>query len=280
MAAMLPADGHVHTEWSWDCEPGDMEASCARAIAVGLPAVAFTEHLDFTVWTGVEPAADAPAKVTDLITVDGTLAPPPLDVDGYLASVQRCREKFPDLLILTGVEVGEPHWHRDRVAAVLAAGQFDRVLGSLHTLPLGAGLNEPGEHFARRPAAEVVRDYLAEIPRLVAGFADFEALAHIDFVSRYWPAAAGQFDPADFEEEFRHALTAVAAAGRALEVNTNRKPFPEIVRWWSEAGGEVITFGSDAHSPVGVGDGFAEAVAMVEALGFRPGRHPYDRWYA
>jgi histidinol-phosphatase (PHP family) len=106
----------------------------------------------------------------------------------------------PAKVILTGVEVGEPHWHRDQVAAVLAAGQFDRVLGSLHTLPLGAGLNEPGEHFARRPAAEVVRDYLAEIARLVAESTDFEALAHIDFVSRYWPAAAAPFDPADFED--------------------------------------------------------------------------------
>jgi histidinol-phosphatase (PHP family) len=24
--------------------------------------------------------------------------------------------------------------------------------------------------------------------------------------------------------------------------------------------------------------GFAEAAAMVEAYGFRPGRHPYDYW--
>jgi histidinol-phosphatase (PHP family) len=256
-----------------------MEASCARAVEVGLPAVAFTEHLDFTVWTAVEPAPDAPAKVTDLITDDGTLVPPPLDVDGYLACVQRCREKFPGLRILSGVEVGEPHWHAAQVAEVLAAGQFDRVLGSLHTLPLGGGFNEPLEHFARRPAAEVVRDYLTEIPRVVAG-ADFEALAHVDFVSRFWPAAAGPFDPAGFEEEFRYALASVAAAGRVLEVNTSSRPFPEIVRWWREAGGEVVTFGSDAHAPVNVGDGFAEAVAMVEALGFRPGRHPYDRWYA
>ena len=57
----------------------------------------------------MEPAPQAPSKVTDLITEDGTLAPPALDVEGYLACVQRCREKLPDLLILTGVEVGEPH---------------------------------------------------------------------------------------------------------------------------------------------------------------------------
>jgi histidinol-phosphatase (PHP family) len=126
----------------------------------------------------------------------------------------------------------------------------------------------------------VVRDYLTEIPRLVAGFADFEALAHIDYVSRYWPASAGPFNPADFEEEFRHALTALATTDRALEVNTNHKPFPEIIRWWREVGGKVITFGSDAHDPTFVGHGFAEAVALVETLGFRAGRHPYDRWYA
>lgn len=47
---MLPADNHVHTEWSWDAPAGSMERSCARAAALGLPAIAFTEHLDHTVW--------------------------------------------------------------------------------------------------------------------------------------------------------------------------------------------------------------------------------------
>jgi histidinol phosphatase-like PHP family hydrolase len=47
---MLPSDGHVHSEWSWDALAGSMEGTCARAIEVGLPAVAFTEHLDHTVW--------------------------------------------------------------------------------------------------------------------------------------------------------------------------------------------------------------------------------------
>ena len=50
----LPSDGHVHTEWSWDAESGSMEASCARAIELGLPSIAFTEHADFAPWV-VEP---------------------------------------------------------------------------------------------------------------------------------------------------------------------------------------------------------------------------------
>jgi histidinol phosphatase-like PHP family hydrolase len=41
---VLPADGHVHSEWSWDAPDGSMERTCARALDIGLPAVAFTEH--------------------------------------------------------------------------------------------------------------------------------------------------------------------------------------------------------------------------------------------
>jgi hypothetical protein len=42
--AALPADGHVHSQWSWDALAGSMEGTCARAAEIGLPALAFTEH--------------------------------------------------------------------------------------------------------------------------------------------------------------------------------------------------------------------------------------------
>jgi len=39
----------VHTQWSHDTGPqASMTAACTRAVELGLPAVAFTEHLDFT----------------------------------------------------------------------------------------------------------------------------------------------------------------------------------------------------------------------------------------
>lgn len=52
-AVTLPADSHVHSEWSWDTggldsfTAGRMELMCERAAAIGLPAVVFTEYFDF-----------------------------------------------------------------------------------------------------------------------------------------------------------------------------------------------------------------------------------------
>ena len=76
-----------------------------------------------------------------------------------------------------------------------------------------------------------------------------------------------------YEEEYRAVFRALAATGRALEVNTT-SPLASVdqVRWFHEEGGEAVSFGSDAHRPAAVGQQFDLAVDVVEAAGFRPGR--------
>jgi histidinol-phosphatase (PHP family) len=278
LAVVLPADGHVHSEWSYDAPDGSMERTCARAVAMGLPAVAFTEHADYTPWTVPGSGISAGQALSALATLEGTLTPPELDLSAYLECLQRCRERFPDLRILSGVELGEPHWHGATVARLLSAGQFDRVLGSLHCLPLGEHFPGPEDLYQQRPAAWVIRAYLAEVARMIEGTDTFSVLAHIDYPLRYWPHEAGKFDPSAFEEEFRHALRVLADSGRALEINTEGPLLPELARWWHEEGGMAITFASDAHEPGRLADRFTEAAAMAEACGFQRGRHPHDYW--
>lgn len=122
---MLPADGHVHSEWSWDAAHGSMRRTCARAVQLGLAAVAFTEHADYTPWT-VTPGSALDEHHGSLVAPDGALTPPAMDLDGYLGCVHRCRDHFPGLRILTGVELGEAHWHTDAATALLHAGRFDQ----------------------------------------------------------------------------------------------------------------------------------------------------------
>ena len=275
---MLPPDGHVHTEWSWDALDGSMEHACARAVDLGLPSIAFTEHADFTRWV-IEPGRRARMRAVNAGRVgpDGVWQPPAFDTAGYLACVARCRERFGGLRILTGMELGEPHWHEAQVKALPGIVDFDRLLGSVHSL----GLDGPRmvDHlFGGFDPGELMRAYLAEVLRLVDSTAPFTVLAHVDYPVRHWPAEAGPFDAAAFEDEYRAVLAALARSGRALELNT-RVPLPApIVAWWYQAGGDALTFGSDAHHPASVAREFSGAAAVAEAAGFHPGRHPHDIW--
>jgi histidinol-phosphatase (PHP family) len=273
----LPADGHVHSEWSWDAPGGSMERTCARAVQIGLASVAFTEHAEFTAWT--LPTGRLPRGARAEVTPEGVVVPPVFDVDGYLGCLQRCRDLYPGLRILSGVELSEPHWHIRQTAQVLDLGGFDRVLGSVHSLPaVGARYLEVADCYRERTAEAVVRGYLAEATRMVTASGVFAVLAHIDYPARYWPGDAGKFDPCTFEDEYREVLRALASTSRALEVNTRVPLHPRIVRWWHEAGGDAVAFGSDAHDPAALAHDFSSAAAMVRAHGFRPGRYPHDLW--
>jgi histidinol-phosphatase (PHP family) len=280
-------DGHVHTEWSWDTggphsdAAGRMEAMCRRAMQIGLPALAFTEHLDITSWA-IEPA-DLPDRLRPLIGANGVLTPPPLQADGYLDSVERCRHDYPALQILTGVEFGQPHLDEPRARQVIDLDALDRVNGSLHTIPTtdepGSVRSEPYTLYRQWPAARVVQEYLAEIPRMLAGSSVFTVFCHIEYAVRYWPKEQeGPFDPKRFEDEFRQAMRAIAGTGIALELNIGGPIRPWIPQWWREEGGRAITIASDAHTPDWLAGNFYEAMAMAEHFGFRPGRRPQDFW--
>ncbi|MGP9683442.1 MULTISPECIES: PHP domain-containing protein [unclassified Brachybacterium] len=279
----LPADSHVHSEFSWDtggpdsAARGTMEATCARAVRIGLPALFFTEHLDLEDAWFSDPE-DFGDHESHLLGDDGIVAIPRFDVDGYFESIERCRAAFPELRIGTGLEFGQPHLRTEAARRQLDLSRFDRIIGSLHTLEFEAGRAEPNTLFRRLPADEVIRRYLAEVPALVAGDEPFEVVTHLDYALRYWPEEQeGPVDPRAFEEEFRAAMRAIAQSGRALEMNT-RRLWPWMAQWWSEEGGRSISFGSDSHAPHSLAHGFPEAMALVESFGFRAGADSRELW--
>jgi histidinol-phosphatase (PHP family) len=240
-----------------------MERSCERAIEVGLPALAFTEHAD---WALVHEGQHA------------------VDLAGYFEAIERCRAKFKDLRILTGVELGEPHWFPKETAEVLAAGPLDQVHGSIHCIRLGGRLVDASQ-FRERPGIdfhEAVREYFHETLAMVESGQPFETLAHLDYPKRYWLDGWAPYREQDYEAEIRSILVAAARTGRVLEVNTTRGhtlcPDITVVRWWREVGGQAVQYGSDAHQPDKVAEGFKLATQMVEAAGFKPASDPMALW--
>jgi histidinol-phosphatase (PHP family) len=278
--AGLPADDHVHSRFSWDAFEGDMEATCARAVVLGLPAISFTEHVDFTAWSSPPGGWTWPRGVRGSIDGHGRFLGAPLEVDAYVAEVESCRERFPGLRIRCGIELSEGHWYPDAVAGLLRTG-FDRVVGSVHTL---ADLQTPGEHvevsaaYAQREPSEVVLAYLAAADAMAASDVAFDVLGHLDYPLRHWPDAAGPVPWDVLEEPVRHVLGVLAASGRALEVNTALPLDLRVVRWWHDAGGAAVSFGSDAHSPGELARRFREVTDAVAASGFRATDDPTALW--
>jgi histidinol-phosphatase (PHP family) len=257
------ADNHVHSEWSWDATKGDMEATCRHAAALGLSAIAFTEHAD---WIRGDEAVFDPAA--------------------YLEAIEHCRTMFPGLRILSGVEMGEPHQYPREARRLLAAG-FDRTLASVHCVEWKGQRTDASEPGFLAPADvdAIFRLYLREVLALVQSDQPFQVLAHLDYPKRYWPGDPA-YDEAPYEDEYRAVLRAAAARDAVLELNTSRGgaperylcPGPVVLSWWREEGGRALSFGSDAHSPQPLAAGFELAQELAEAAGFRPQDDPTAFW--
>ncbi len=259
-------DNHVHSQFSWDAPLGDMDATCRRAVELGLPSIAFTEHVDWV---------RGPHAV--------------LEVSAYFESLERCRAAYPSLRVLAGVEMGEPHLYQGEARALLES-PFERVLGSVHCIAWEGRLIDASERgFLTAANADIAFErYLESVLALVTSDQPFQVLAHLDYPKRYWPRDAA-YEVARHRDALRTILRAAAKRDIVLELNTTRRedeperylcPGLEVLKWWREEGGKAISFGSDAHSPERLAIGFRQALAVAEAAGFRPQDDPLAFWRA
>ncbi len=269
-------DYHIHTRFSCDSE-SRMAAVCETAIARGLHEVAFTDHLDY-----------GPDDLPNYFQ--------PVE---YLADIERCRARYGDrLTIRAGLEVGEPHLFAQEVGAVLAVGTFDFVIGSAHyaaSLNLSiskgaASLNLPiskgadglqcawKSPFFEQPLRQAYEAYFRQVVHLAAE-GDFDVLGHLDLVKRDAHKFGKPYDgPGPYADMIRAALRSIVERGKGIEINTSALykgrgmdetcPSIEILRWYRELGGEILTFGSDSHSPDKIGAHFDVALDMARSVGF------------
>jgi histidinol-phosphatase (PHP family) len=245
-----------------------MDATCRRALAIGLPSLAFTEHADYV--RGVH---------DDLR---------PLDAAAYVEELERCRARYPELRIIKGVELGEPHEHPAEVRRVLDEVRPERALGSVHVTCWQGQVMDASQmrRLAPEAATAFVAGHLEATLRLCESGAPFEVLAHLDYPKRYWPHEQLAYEDRCWEEQLRAVLRALAQRGGVLEVNTTRGaphdrglcPGLPVLVWWREAGGRAVAFGSDSHEADRIAAGFRAAGEVVEAAGFRFSDDPAGYW--
>jgi histidinol-phosphatase (PHP family) len=130
-------------------------------------------------------------------------------------------------------------------------------------------------YFARRSVREAYQPYFAEARRAVESGL-FDLIGHLDLAKRYGVRYYGPFDLSLFAAEIREILKLAVERGVGLEINTSglrqapHETYPglEVLRWYRELGGQVLTIGSDAHSVKDLGKGIAEAFGLAREAGF------------
>ena len=244
-------DYHVHSEFSVDCQV-PMTASCRAAIAAGVTEIAFTDHVDH------EPA---------------DLGFGYYRAEDYFRAVEMVRAEFGDRLsVLAGAEVDFNTGIADQVERFLDEHSYDFVIGSVH---YGAGgqIIFP-DYFAGRTPGDVFNPYFDQVLAAVeTGW--FDTIGHLDLPKRYAPRTHRNYDPLEFRDQLEPIFAAMIARGVAFEINTSglrqtpktSMPGPAIVRWYVEAGGALITTGTDSHAAQTVGAGISKTLDMLELCG-------------
>ena len=116
---------------------------------------------------------------------------------------------------------------------------------------------------------DALDDYFASLALLAA--TDFyDVLAHLIYPLRYMQAPVTLNR---YQDAIRAILRTAVEKGRGMEVNTCRgrtlEEWRPILALYRDCGGEIVTVGSDAHTPADVGKGVRAACALLRECGFR-----------
>jgi len=245
-------DYHTHSYYSTDAETS-FDDLFKSAVEKGLDEIAVTDHIDIDYPYDLEFSFDANTR---------------------LAEMRKVAQKYPKLAVKNGVEIGiTPETKKDYVN-IIAGHSFDFVIASIHVVQ-GKDPYYP-DFFEGKTKEAAYRLYLEAIYDGLKDYNDFDVLGHIGYASRFFPSEDRKIRFEEYSDILDGILKEIIAMDKGLEVNTkgiastgDTLPSKSILQRYLELGGDVLTFGSDAHTPERVGDGIFETAKALKQMGFK-----------
>ena len=244
------ANYHMHTSFSYDSSY-PMEDCVKCAIQKGLDEICFTEHMDY-----------------------GTPTSFWCDIPSYRKELLRCQEKYKNqITIKFGIEFGAQAHHKKYFDDIFNKYPFDFALLSFHQVEDKELWNCDFQN--GKTQAEYNRIYFEEMYKTVQVFDGFSVLAHMDLMRRYDPHGEYPFEKS--KEQIEQILKYVISHGKGIEVNTSSykyklndlMPSRDILKFYKELGGEIITIGSDSHREAYVDDHIREVREILKSMGYK-----------
>ncbi len=252
---MYLADCHNHTCCSHDSD-APLALMLEQAARVGLSFVCTTDHMD-------------------LMDRQGTILPD-WDWTPILEQHERALATCPPGVELRlGAELNVPHLLPDRHRRLLDQAPLDLVVGSAHNMSAELGGLDflLWDYTDEDLCYKALDDYFVSL--LALSRTDFvDILGHIPYVFRYMNDRDGNRVTLDrYRDRLEVILSSLIHRGAGIEVNTNRgkslADYRFVLEEYRRLGGEIITMGTDAHTPADLGKGVAEGVQLLQEIGFR-----------
>jgi histidinol-phosphatase (PHP family) len=190
----------------------------------------------------------------------------------------RLSEEKQSIKFLSGIELGQATFDFGLSESLITDRRLDFVIASIHQLD---GLDDFAfikyNKYSDEELFTLCEKYFAEVKKLCA-WGKFDVLGHMTYILRYLEGNAGRkVNMSFFNETIRECFKLIIHAGKGIELNTSGlrqkygKPFPDysLLKMYRDVGGEILTVGSDSHSPSDVGKGIPEAYELIKEIGFK-----------
>lgn len=249
-------DGHVHS----DCSPRGTDSImslCEQAIHRGLFGFAVTDCCDCDRYDEMQFSERIHESVY---------------------CVYKARSVFEDsLVILNGVEVGQPLDNIGKADQIVSHVPFDMVLTSVKKYPDGKKVSDiEYSELSENEIKKLLESYYTLLLE-TSKWDNFDVLSQLTLPMRYLNSeAAPYFSIRHCDDIIEEILKRLAESGKALEVNTSALrgklnmilPPVRYLRMYRELGGEFITVGSGSHSCSSIGSDLSEGISLVHEAGF------------
>lgn len=251
---MYLVDYHMHSKYSFDGRE-ELRDMCETAISRGLSEIAVTDHMDLYTEKPYEYILDCKALYKEL---------------------QAVKEEYRGRLkVLTGAEVGQPQVNETEAARFMEDYPLDFVIGSIHNLWNDKDVAD--YDFKETDYHKIYDGYMEWLYDLSEGF-DYDVLAHVTYPSRYIYMQTGiRVDVSVYRDMYYHIFKNIISRGKGIELNLSgiarglneTMPGMELLKLYRQAGGEIITIGSDAHILEHIGIVTRTGYEMLKEAGFK-----------
>lgn len=247
------ADCHIHTSFSGDSDTPPRE-QIEKAISLGMKRICITDHHDYDVVSDIDFNLDLPK---------------------YFEELSRLREEYSDRLdICIGVEMGLQSHISGYLEELSKKYPFDYIIGSVHFVD---GLDPYYDEYFDTHEGNAYERFFEVTLKRIKKISCFDSLGHLDYIVRYGKKRGLSYSYKEFAEYIDPILKVLVEKGKALECNTGAlaremietNPCKDVFLRYRELGGELITLGSDAHSPETLGFCFDMAGEMLRDCGFK-----------